>query len=78
MRATGVNAGCRLTVRGLRDLATWSEGMVWVSPERHGAMMGIMKAQIDWIPLSLGGLRPTQGKTLVVMESPADRRASTP
>lgn len=42
--------------------------MVWVSPERHGAMTGIMKAQIDWIPLSLGGIRPTQGKTLAVME----------
>ena len=55
-------------VQELRDLATWSEGMVWVSPERHGAMTGIMKAQIDWIPLSLGGVRPTQGKTLAVME----------
>lgn len=52
----------------LRELATWSEGMVWVSPERHGAMTGIMKAQIDWIPLSLGGVRPTQGKTLAVMQ----------
>ena len=52
----------------LRELATWSEGMVWISPERHGAMTGIMKAQIDWIPLSLGGVRPTQGKTLAVME----------
>lgn len=55
-------------VQALRDLASWSEGMVWVSPERHGAMTGIMKAQIDWIPLSLGGVRPTQGKTLAVME----------
>ncbi|MGB7754997.1 MAG: arsenical resistance protein ArsH [Salinisphaera sp.] len=55
-------------VRALRELATWSEGMVWVSPERHGAMTGVMKAQIDWIPLSLGGVRPTQGKTLAVME----------
>jgi arsenic resistance protein ArsH len=42
--------------------------MVWSSPERHGAMTGIMKAQIDWIPLSLGGVRPTQGKTLAVMQ----------
>ena len=42
--------------------------MVWVSPERHGAMTGIMKAQIDWLPLSLGAIRPTQGKTLAVME----------
>ena len=52
----------------LRDLAAWSEGMVWCSPERHGAMTGVMKAQIDWIPLSLGSVRPTQGKTLAVME----------
>ncbi|MBB98281.1 MAG: arsenical resistance protein ArsH [Rhodobacteraceae bacterium] len=55
-------------VRELRELAMWSEGMVWVSPERHGAMTGIMKAQIDWLPLSLGGVRPTQGKTLAVMQ----------
>lgn len=52
----------------LRELANWSEGMVWCSPERHGAMTGIMKAQIDWIPLSQGAIRPTQGKTLAVME----------
>ncbi len=55
-------------VRELRELAAWSEGMVWCSPERHGAMTGIMKAQIDWIPLSVGAGRPTQGKTLAVME----------
>lgn len=55
-------------VAELRDLANWSEGMVWCSPERHGAMTGIMKAQIDWLPLSLGGVRPTQGKTLAVMQ----------
>lgn len=55
-------------VAELRDLAQWSEGMVWCSPERHGAMTGIMKAQIDWIPLALGGVRPTQGKTLAVMQ----------
>ena len=55
-------------VKELRDLATWSEGMVWCSPERHGAMTGIMKSQIDWLPLSLGAIRPTQGKTLAVME----------
>ena len=46
----------------------WSEAQVWCSPERHGAMTGIMKAQIDWIPLSLGAVRPTQGKTLAVMQ----------
>ena len=55
-------------VQELRDLATWCEGMVWSSPERHGAMTGVMKAQIDWIPLSLGAVRPTQGKTLAVMQ----------
>ena len=55
-------------VKELRDSATWSEGMVWCSPERHGAMTGIMKSQIDWLPLSLGAVRPTQGKTLAVME----------
>lgn len=55
-------------VAELRDLVTWSEGMVWSSPERHGAMTGLMKTQIDWIPLSLGGVRPTQGKTLAVMQ----------
>ena len=55
-------------VADLRQLAIWSEGMVWSSPERHGAMTGIMKTQIDWLPLSLGGIRPTQGKTLAVMQ----------
>ena len=57
-----------LKVTELRDLAEWAEGMVWCSPERHGAMTGIMKTQIDWIPLSLGAVRPTQGKTLAVMQ----------
>jgi arsenic resistance protein ArsH len=55
-------------VQELRQLAQWSEGMVWCSPERHGAMTGIMKTQIDWIPLSVGAVRPTQGKTLAVMQ----------
>ncbi|MGE0241154.1 MAG: arsenical resistance protein ArsH [Parvibaculaceae bacterium] len=55
-------------VQELRALTEWSEGQVWCSPERHGAMTGIMKAQIDWIPLSLGSVRPTQGKTLAVMQ----------
>lgn len=57
-----------LKVQELRDLTAWSEGQVWCSPERHGAMTGIMKAQIDWIPLSIGAVRPTQGKTLAVMQ----------
>ena len=55
-------------VQELRDLVTWSEGMVWCSPERHGAMSGIMKSQIDWVPLALGAVRPTQGKALAVMQ----------
>ncbi|TAM06769.1 MAG: arsenical resistance protein ArsH [Paraburkholderia sp.] len=55
-------------VAELRELVQWSEGMVWCSPERHGAMTGIMKSQIDWIPLSVGAVRPTQGKTLAVMQ----------
>ncbi|HEY7803058.1 MAG TPA: arsenical resistance protein ArsH [Orrella sp.] len=55
-------------VTELRELANWCEGMVWCSPERHGAMTGIMKAQIDWIPLTSGAVRPTQGKTLAVMQ----------
>lgn len=56
-------------VAELRDLVLWSEGMVWSSPERHGAITGIMKAQIDWIPLApIGGIRPTQGKTLALMQ----------
>lgn len=55
-------------VQELRSLAQWSEGMVWTSPERHGAMSGILKSQIDWIPLAAGSVRPTQGKTLAVMQ----------
>lgn len=55
-------------VQELRALSQWSEGQVWVSPERHGAMTGIMKSQIDWIPLSVGAMRPTQGRTLAVMQ----------
>jgi arsenical resistance protein ArsH len=55
-------------VQELRDLSAWSEAQVWCSPERHGAMTGIMKAQIDWIPLEIGAVRPTQGKTLAVMQ----------
>ena len=55
-------------VQELRKLMTWSEGQVWCSPERHGSITGIMKAQIDWVPLSLGAVRPTQGKTLAVMQ----------
>lgn len=55
-------------VKELRELAIWSEGMVWCSPERHGAMTGILKSQIDWIPLSAAAVRPTQGKALALMQ----------
>jgi len=55
-------------VQELRELMTWSEGQVWCSPERHGSMTAIMKGQIDWVPLSIGAVRPTQGKTLAVMQ----------
>ncbi|ODP38777.1 MULTISPECIES: arsenical resistance protein ArsH [Sphingomonas] len=55
-------------VHELRELAFWSEGMVWCSPERHGQITGIMKAQIDHLPLELKGRRPTQGRTLAVMQ----------
>jgi arsenic resistance protein ArsH len=55
-------------VHALRDLSMWSEGQVWCSPERHGAISAVMKAQIDHLPLSLGALRPTQGRTLAVMQ----------
>jgi len=61
--------GADLTkVEELRALVMWCEGMVWSSPERHGAMTGVMKTQVDWIPLSQGAVRPTQGKTLAVMQ----------
>lgn len=55
-------------VQELRELSLWSEGQVWCSPERHGAISAVMKAQIDWIPLEVGGMRPTQGRTLAVMQ----------
>jgi arsenic resistance protein ArsH len=55
-------------VQELRQLTQWSEGMAWCSPERHGAMTSVMKAQIDWIPLALQGVRPTQGKTLALLQ----------
>lgn len=55
-------------VQALRDLVEWLEGQVWCSPERHGAMSAVFKAQLDWIPLALGAVRPTQGKTLAVMQ----------
>lgn len=55
-------------VHELRELSLWSEGQVWCSPERHGQITGLMKAQIDHLPLSFGGMRPTQGRTLAVMQ----------
>jgi arsenic resistance protein ArsH len=55
-------------VAELRELMQWSEGQVWCSPERHGSMSAVFKAQIDWVPLAIGAVRPTQGKTLAVMQ----------
>lgn len=55
-------------VQELRALSLWSEGHVWSTPEQHGAVTGVMKNQIDWIPLSVGAVRPTQGRTLAVMQ----------
>lgn len=55
-------------VTELRALSEWSEGQVWCSPERHGAMTGVMKSQIDWLPLNTASIRPTQGRTLAVMQ----------
>ncbi len=55
-------------VKELREASLWSEGHVWCSPERHGAITGIFKSQIDWLPLENGGVRPTQGRTLAVMQ----------
>ena len=52
----------------LRELCMWSEGQVWCSPERHGAVTAVMKNQIDWIPLEMGAIRPSQGRTLAVMQ----------
>ncbi|WP_374365747.1 arsenical resistance protein ArsH [Stutzerimonas sp.] len=55
-------------VQELRELMEWSEGQVWCSPERHGSMSAVFKAQIDWVPLAMGAVRPTQGKTLAIMQ----------
>ncbi|MDF2998286.1 MAG: arsenical resistance protein ArsH [Xanthobacteraceae bacterium] len=55
-------------VQELRALSAWSEGQVWCSPERHGTITGVFKSQIDWIPLEVGSVRPTQGRTLAVMQ----------
>ena len=55
-------------VQELRELSLWSEGQVWSSPEMHGQITGIIKNQLDWIPLNMGAVRPTQGRTLAVMQ----------
>lgn len=55
-------------IKELRELSNWSEGQVWCSPERHGQVTGLMKAQIDHLPLTSGSVRPTQGRTLAVMQ----------
>lgn len=55
-------------IKELRALSNWSEGQVWCSPERHGQITGLMKAQVDHLPLAMAGMRPTQGRTLAVMQ----------
>lgn len=55
-------------VQELRDLSLWSQGQVWSSPEMHGQITGIFKNQLDWIPLTMGSVRPTQGRTLALMQ----------
>ncbi len=55
-------------VKEIRELSMWSEGQVWITPEMHGNLSGVMKNQIDWIPLEYGGMRPTQGRTLAIMQ----------
>ncbi|MFO0667432.1 MAG: arsenical resistance protein ArsH [Polyangiaceae bacterium] len=55
-------------VQELRQWSEWSEGQVWCSPERHGTLSGVFKSQIDWLPLNIGSVRPTQGRTLAVMQ----------
>lgn len=66
MKAPGLESHPK--VQELRELSLWSEGQVWSSPEMHGAITGVFKNQIDWIPLSIGAVRPTQGRTLAVMQ----------
>jgi arsenical resistance protein ArsH len=63
-----VNGDDHPAVQELRALSMWSEGQIWCSPERHGQITGVMKAQIDHLPLNMGGMRPTQGRTLAVMQ----------
>ncbi|KXG53143.1 Arsenate resistance ArsH [Penicillium griseofulvum] len=55
-------------VQELRELSLWSDGHVWVSPEQHGNLTAVFKNQIDWIPLSTGSVRPTQGRTLAITQ----------
>ncbi|GAB7358196.1 hypothetical protein MBLNU230_g0349t1 [Neophaeotheca triangularis] len=55
-------------VQELRNLSRWSDGHVWISPEQHGQVTGVFKNQIDWIPLSTGSVRPTQGRTLAIAQ----------
>ncbi|KAF3052834.1 hypothetical protein E8E11_008572 [Didymella keratinophila] len=55
-------------VQELRELSKWSDGHIWISPEQHGNVTAVFKNQIDWIPLSTGSVRPTQGRTLAIAQ----------
>jgi len=66
--STDVDPSSEPKVVELRSLIGWCEGMVWVSPEVHGNFSAVFKNQVDWMPLSIGAIRPTQGKTCAVMQ----------
>lgn len=66
--AIDTDDGSHSKIRELRELAIWSDGMVWVSPEHHGAVSSILKSQIDWLPFALSGAHSTQGKTLALCQ----------
>lgn len=55
-------------VQRLRAWSAWSEAHVWIAPELHGATAAAFKNQIDWIPLSDGAVRPSQGRALALLQ----------
>ena len=55
-------------VQEYMELVDWADGFAWVSPELHGTIAAVMKNQVDWMQLSNGATRPTQGKTLALFQ----------